>query len=525
MLKHFKDWWPKKDWWHTSKEQQRVGVHLAPNFVAITIISTDARELIGFDYFRSTPGGQAKALTELVDRNSCAGSPAYVALDGSDYEIRHTDAPQVAPEELAAALRFRLKDMVEIPFEQMAVAAHSQYSDRRQAQQQIALTGIARQQRITEIAETVTEAGLELRAVLMRETVLADLVKRLPEAEDGIALVYVGESDGIIAICRGDRLGLARRHFTGSEQIAAASADDSPYQSLATELQYSLDYHDGQLSTTSTSIVMVPPINGSGRDRIVDHLDEALPLKCSKLEPFSLFDLTSSFSPDARPAAPASDPAAPGHCLLALAAALPHPLERCASIYTPQRNSFNPLGAAALAGYLGSLVVLLGLISIILAWRSASLESHLHNYEERRAQLNSAIESIERQTKTAKPDPELVAKRNRLEEEQELLKRLRNRIEDIDSQSQSGFSTPLKSLANQRVDGLWLTRITIKGDDISLEGRTLEPRNVARLVNKLAEERFFAGRYFNELKIFRPEQGSSPTEVLEFRATTIPSSE
>ena len=514
-----------KELWHPDDAQPRVGVHLAPGFVAIGIVSADGRDLVGCDFLNANLQDQSKALAALVERNNCAGSPAYIVLDGSDYEIRHTDAPPVEPEELAAALRFRLKDMVDIPFEQMAVAAQSQYSDRRQSQQPLALTGIARQERIATIVATVAAANLEPQAILMRETVLTDLAARIPKATEGIAIVYIGETDGLITICRGTKLGLARRHFTGSKQIAAASGDDSPLHSIATELQYSLDYHDGQLSTTPTNLAAVPPINGSDRDRIVDHLDQALPLKCLRLNPLDLFTNTSAATPDEDHNAPAADPATLDHCLLALASALPHPLERSASMYTPQRKRFDPFSGTALAVYLGGLVIALGLISLILAWRAAALEGHLNSVEEQRNQLASAISTLEEQRQASTPNPDLIAQRNRLKQEYSLLKRFMEQIQDIPGQALEGFSDPLKSLANQRVRGLWLTKISLHGTDISLTGKTLGPHNVAKLINQLAQEQPFAGRYFNELTIYQPEQTNGPSGVLGFHASTKPASE
>ncbi|BAU57369.1 MSHA biogenesis protein MshI [Halorhodospira halochloris] len=510
-----------KEWWQQESAQMRVGVHLAPRFVAITIVSADGSELISSDYLKSTPQTQEKALAELVERNDCAGSPAYVVLDGSDYEIRHIDAPQVPPAEIASALRFRLKDMVEIPFEQMAVAAQLQYSDRRQADHQIALAGIARQERIAAIARTVHGADLELQAVLMRETALSNLAAKMPAAEGGVAIVYVGDNDGVIAICRGSRLGLARRHNTGTEQIAAAHGNDQPLQSIATELQYSLDYHDGQLSSSPTSLCVVPPLNGSGRDRLIDHLDQALPIKSDRLNPYDLLQQPTLAAGEEGRGAPTSEPATQGHCLLALAAALPHPELASASMYAPERKRINPLGARALGAYLLGSIVLLALFSIVMVWRAAALEAQLATGEEQRQELTAAIATIKDERGTGEPDSDLIAKRDELERERELRTKFLEQIHGIEQEALGGFSQTLNTLANQRVTGLWLTRITIAGNDISLTGGTLTPRNVADLVNRLANEETFRGRYFDDLSIYRPEQENSFPGALEFRASTI----
>lgn len=71
----------------------------------------------------------------------------------------------------------------------------------------------------------------------------------------------------------------------------------------------------------------------------------------------------------------------------------------------------------------------------------------------------------------------------------------------------TGFSRYLKSLARQRLDGLWLTRIALSGSGAQtvLEGKALDAELVPLYLQHLSAEPPFVGKGFTRFTIERPE--------------------
>jgi len=85
-----------------------------------------------------------------------------------------------------------------------------------------------------------------------------------------------------------------------------------------------------------------------------------------------------------------------------------------------------------------------------------------------------------------------------------------------------GFSRHLRSLAMQRVDGLWFTYIRLSGtgESTSLRGHARRPEMVPAYVQNLARETPFAEQRFQQFEINRP--GDAGEDVVEFSMTSEP---
>ena len=101
-------------------------------------------------------------------------------------------------------------------------------------------------------------------------------------------------------------------------------------------------------------------------------------------------------------------------------------------------------------------------------------------------------------------------------EREELVKVLSDRL-DI---SQNGLARFLEGLARQRVDGLWLTGVSVAdgGRDIVIKGQALQPQLIPVLVQRLADEASFEGVKFRELRMHRPDGNAGR---IEFELRTL----
>jgi len=76
----------------------------------------------------------------------------------------------------------------------------------------------------------------------------------------------------------------------------------------------------------------------------------------------------------------------------------------------------------------------------------------------------------------------------------------------------SSHAATLAALARQSTEGLWLTGLTLKDHDVSLQGRALDPALIPSYVQKLNQEPALRGRTFRSLQVDRP-LSEAPTAV------------
>jgi hypothetical protein len=72
----------------------------------------------------------------------------------------------------------------------------------------------------------------------------------------------------------------------------------------------------------------------------------------------------------------------------------------------------------------------------------------------------------------------------------------------------TGYSNFLTAFARQRVNGVWLTGFNIvgAGEDLRLQGRTSDPAQVPRYIQRLSGEQVLSGKEFQVFVMSRPEK-------------------
>jgi Tfp pilus assembly protein PilN len=69
----------------------------------------------------------------------------------------------------------------------------------------------------------------------------------------------------------------------------------------------------------------------------------------------------------------------------------------------------------------------------------------------------------------------------------------------------AGFSEYLRAFARQTVDGLWLTGFSIKGNEMTISGRALQPELVPTYLQRLQREPTMQGKSFANLEMATPK--------------------
>lgn len=183
------------------------------------------------------------------------------------------EAPDVDPSELRAAIRWRIKDLIDYHIDDAVVDVFEVPDPQGRGGARMMFAVAARLRFVQEVVDTIEASGLRPQAVDVAELALRNLAARVPEQAGGVALIALGERRGLITVCQGDSLYLARNLEFGSRELL----DDGElrYESLVLELQRSLDYYESQLAGIPASRILVAPMSGP-REALVEYLNRQM---------------------------------------------------------------------------------------------------------------------------------------------------------------------------------------------------------------------------------------------------------
>jgi MSHA biogenesis protein MshI len=194
------------------------------------------------------PAKRREALESLVNEQGWAGAPAVVVLPIDQYQVFQVERPEgIEDNELADALKWKLKDFLDFSPSDAVSDVFAFPEDASRGRGPLVNVVTARKSLVQELMALVDGGGLELVRVDIAELALRNLASRMDTANRGVALVHLRERYGQMVVCRGDTLYLSRRLDVSYDDLRDAGRQENAVQSLALEIQRSMDYFESQL--------------------------------------------------------------------------------------------------------------------------------------------------------------------------------------------------------------------------------------------------------------------------------------
>lgn len=174
-------------------------------------------------------------------------------------------------------------------------------------------------------------------------------------------------------------------------------------------------------------------------------------------------------------------------------------------IFRKQEKKFSSLAMLQAGG-----AVLMGVVVIfaLMWWQVRGLREDVRQAER---QLATATKRLDEASKKFGPG----AQSKTLQEEVSALEKqlaTRLRVRDLLGRglfsNTHGYSPFFVAFARQHLPGIWLTGFDIKGagEEMRLQGRTTDPAQVPRYVQRLATEETLAGKEFQVFVLSRPQK-------------------
>jgi MSHA biogenesis protein MshI len=213
--------------------------------VAVACIDhgNSGKPLLEFCAFHPLGDGQdaADIIRKIASEHHLDKVSCTTLLTGDDYHLLMVEAPEVPPAELRAAIRWRVRDLIDFHIDDAVLDVFDVPPSGARGVQENLYVVVSRTATVTEHAGRLESAGVNLEVIDIPELALRNIAARLPMDSSGQATLHLGAHRGLMTLTRDATLFLARTLEFGWQQL-----EHSPELTdrLALELQRSMDYYD-----------------------------------------------------------------------------------------------------------------------------------------------------------------------------------------------------------------------------------------------------------------------------------------
>ena len=239
-----------------------------------------------------------------------------------EYSVISVDAPDVPANELRAAVRWQVKDLIDIHIDDAVIDVFDAPASGASNQQNKMYVVVSKSSTVRECVDQLQDADANLTTIDIPEMVLRNITARLPENDAGVAMIYLTRDRGLIIVARQSTLYFARTldigyHYLNQSVdqgfglgLEGQTESNAAFDNLVLEVQRSLDYYDRYFSQPPVAGLVIAPTEMPvvGLD---EYLNQALGMSVRHLDLSEIVEFEQPLSI-----------AEQAHCLPAIGAAL-----------------------------------------------------------------------------------------------------------------------------------------------------------------------------------------------------------
>ncbi len=205
-------------------------------------------------------------LAAMITGRQLARAPVSAVISPDDYQLVQVEAPQVAPAELRAAVRWKLRDLINFPLDEAVIDTFEMPDPARKTQARMVFALAARSSAVQRLAGLIAPRARGFDVIDIPELCLRNLSALLPQDGAGVALLAFGPDFAHLLItCRGilhvtRRIDLSRA-VTSTEVLELDAMPRPDVGALALEVQRSLDYYENVYDLPPISELVFAPVD------------------------------------------------------------------------------------------------------------------------------------------------------------------------------------------------------------------------------------------------------------------------
>lgn len=313
-----------------------VGIGIQPEGVAFACVQRDEGQTPQLLSCGFVPVNGSKsiahALVDLSKSKGIKGLPVATSMAAGEFNLLLVEAPQVEEAELKAAVRWKIKEMIDYSTDEAAIDVFDIPGQQERGRTRMIYVVAARTADVQQRIEQIEQNGLALQFIDIPELVQRNIATLLPEDSAGVALLYLSPQGGLITLTHNATLYLARELDTSLDQLAGLGdqggedtedvsvlslEDMAPDQQRALdaiilEIQRSLDYYESHFSQPPINNLVIAPL-AKEVPGMVSYIARNSGLQVRVLDLNSVLDMPQPLSSELQ-----------SRCLSAIGAALRH---------------------------------------------------------------------------------------------------------------------------------------------------------------------------------------------------------
>jgi MSHA biogenesis protein MshI len=261
-------------------------------------------------------GGESveQALRRVVTKLGLARASVFAIASADDYQLVQVEAPEVQPAELRAAIRWRLRDVINFHIDDAVVDVFQIPDQSRRSQAKMLFVVAARSAAVQRLVSALAPVARDFDVIDIPELCLRNISALLPQDQKGVATLLLGERFAQLILTRQGVIYLARRieYSRGYEEESDAEQNGRSIDAaaLALELQRSLDYFESHYDQAPIGDLVLAP-GGARSQLFASRLQPETSLRVSVLKLSDVMDVSESVTDELS-----------ADCLLAIGAAL-----------------------------------------------------------------------------------------------------------------------------------------------------------------------------------------------------------
>lgn len=195
---------------------------------------------------------KSEHLTQLkswVSEHKLDGLACHVVLTSQQYKTLPVEKPPVEDAELAEAVRWKIKDMLDYPIDEAVIDVYEFPKDALRGRPAQVSVVTCRAGIIRAMVKLIADAGLLLETIDIADLALRNLAARAVNQDNqSVALLYLRSGSGAIVLIKGEALYFSRHFDFSLEALNDVEQQENVIQHLALEVQRSFDYFDSQMA-------------------------------------------------------------------------------------------------------------------------------------------------------------------------------------------------------------------------------------------------------------------------------------
>jgi len=239
----------------------RAGVVVSDEGVALAVVEpgrAGRARLAHCEFRQCARDAVSECVAQLVADSGLGRMATSAVLPSGGYQLVLVEAPDVLPAELKAAIRWRVKDMIDFGIEDAVIDVFEPPAPSRRQQQRSMYAIAARREAVQRTVDVLSPVAKGFDVIDIPELCLRNIAALLPADEAGLALLHQHGTTAELILTRAGKLYLSR-HIDLSRHMGFADDGLPDSAALSLELQRSLDYYESHFDQPPINSLFVVP--------------------------------------------------------------------------------------------------------------------------------------------------------------------------------------------------------------------------------------------------------------------------